>query len=942
MFANPLRSVSLCCLLSLHTLSSLRHKVSPRTHQLVADLSSLRQCISHLIQYDAVTFYRYLLTVKAQVMSEGNRFSMWIETEAANRLFSLAKSRVYEFDSALMRRVEREREKKMAQVQLLKRARMTVKEVRESENGRSKAKRGGKRKADVEVIDLDAEETKEEATQSVDGTEEKSAAVPAGEQDSIKLVLEENPKWTLLVDILNEIEDEVKAVKDSTAMKQEEDGKSTAAKLPKEGRVLVCCNDERTCTLLQRYMEQGGRTMMKQLWTNFLLKRKLKKTPHTTAATTTSTTTTPSGTTSTSTPTASPTQSPPAVSHWALLAAETSSLRAELDRLLEQRRQRRLRKFERERRRRMAEEIEEKRRQAIGDDQITLTQHVRSAHEGKRKRDEEEKETERTRKKTEVEKERKRKKDEKAQRLQRLRAEEDADEDGILRDVLKHRDKRQTAQEIDDLMADDDEEREGEDGEDADGHKKADDWGVLSVCDVSMHISTQQEHDEDETDDNWLFSAPRALDDASSSASSIYHDCDESTLHALPSFQIIFHSSHDVNLMLYRFQPHYIVMFDPDLTLLRELEVYAAYHPQLPVTVYFCQYNDSVEQQRYLSSIKQEKEAFDTLIFQKAHMIVPSDVEGKSVGLMGAPGNVERTPAMRAPRGEMDDGSGLRMNTYEAYQSTIKQKGSQINTRRGGDMNVQHTGTVIVDVREFRSSLPSLLHSRGLTIIPVTLEVGDYVLSPALVVERKSLPDLFSSFLSGRLAKQMETLCRHYRSPVLLIEFDKKKPFSLLSKGELTPEINSRHIMSRIALLCIHFPQVRIVWSRDSHMTSSIFLALKRNQTEPELDGCALSSEGGAGVGLVGVSGIGGGGMAGSSGGGEDDDERVYGMMSFDMLRKLPGVNAQNQRLLMSSVGSLRELCDAKLTELMVWMGESNARKLFAFLHTNHSALFTI
>ena len=874
--------------------------------------------------------------MKAQVTGEGNRFSMWIETEAANRLFSLAKSRVYEFDSALMKRLEREREeKKNAVAQLLKRARMTVREVRESENDKSSAKKAGKRRADVQVIDMDEEERKD-APQILDGTEEKKAAVPEGEQDNIKLVLEENPKWTLLVDILQEIEDEVRTVKEGTAMKAEEDNKALPGKLPKEGRVLVCCNDERTCTLLQRYLEQGGRTMMKQLWTNFLLKRKLKKTPHTTAANSI----TPPVSTTNATPIASPSQSSPAVSHWALLAAETTALRAELDRLLEQRRQRRLRKFERERRRRMIEEEEIKRRQAIGADQITLTQHVRTANEKKRRREEEEKEeAEKAKKKAEREKEKKRMKDEKAQRLERLRVEDDADDDGLLRDVLKHRDKRQKAQEIDDLMADDvDEEREGEDGNEADHQKKSDDWGVLSVCDVSMHIE-QQEQDGDQADENWLFSAHSAAAGAASSAEFIYHDCDESTLHALPSFQIIFHASHDVNLMLYRFQPHYIVMFDPDLTLLRELEVYAAYHPQLPVTVYFCQYNDSVEQQRYLSSIKQEKEAFDTLIFQKAHMIVPSDVEGKSVGLMGVPGGVERTPAMRAPRGDMDDGSGLRMNTYEAYQSTIKQKGYQASTRRGGDMNVQHTGTVIVDVREFRSSLPSLLHSRGLTVIPVTLEVGDYVLSPSLVVERKSLPDLFSSFLSGRLAKQMEVLVRHYRAPVLLIEFDKQKPFSLLSKGELTPEINSKHIMSRIALLCIHFPQVRIVWSRDSHMTSSIFLALKRNQTEPELDGCALSTEGGGGVGLVGVSGIGGGGMAG--GGGEDDDDRVYGMMSFDMLRKLPGVTAQNQRLLMSSVGSLRELCDAKLTELMAWMGESNARKLYAFLHTNHAQLFT-
>ena len=939
--------------------------MSPRTHQLVSDLSSLRQCISYLIQYDAVTFYRYLLTVKAAVQSEGNRFSMWIETEAANRLFSLAKGRVYQFESALMRRMEREREekKKAAETQttLLKRARMTVKQVRESENGKGRSTRAGKRRADVQVIDLaEGDEEKKESGQSGSGSEEKKAAQPEGEKDTINLVLEENPKWALLVDILEEIEQEVKSVKDGSAVKTEEHNKAAADKLPKEGRVLVCCNDERTCTLLQRYLEQGGRTMMKQLWTNFLLKRKLKKTPHTTTITTPTTTTPATSTTTTTYPasshgTGSPSQPVPGVSHWALLAAETVTLRSELDRLLEQRRQRRLRKFERERRRRMAVEEEDKRRRVIGHDQITLTQHVRTTDEKKRKREEKEKEEEekaekeaeeKARKKAEADKGRKKKQDDRARRLERLTAEaDDVDDDGILRDVLKHRDKRQKALEIDDLMTNEEteeEEREGEDGDEADRHKQADDWGVLSVCDLSMHIQQQQEDEEMTDERNWLFSAPPAADDAaSSSVSSMYHDCDESTLHALPSFQVIFHASHDVNLMLYRFQPHYIVMFDPDLTLLRELEVYAAYHPTLPITVYFCQYNDSVEQQRYLSAIKQEKEAFDQLIFQKAHMIVPSNIEGRSVGLSGASTVVERTPAMRAPRGDMDDGSGLRMNTYEAYQSTIAQKGSVVNTRRGGDMSVQHSGTVIVDVREFRSSLPSLLHSRGLTVIPVTLEVGDYVLSPSLVVERKSLPDLFSSFLSGRLAKQMEIMVRHYRSPVLLIEFDKRKPFHLLSKGELTPDINTRHIMSRIALLCIHFPQVRIVWSRDSHMTSSAFLALKRNQTEPELDGCALSvSEGGGGVGLVGVSGIGGGGMMGG-GGGEDDDERVFGMMSFDVLRKLPGVTAGNQRLLMSSVGSLRELCEAKLNELMVWMGESNARKLYAFLHTNHAHLFT-
>jgi DNA excision repair protein ERCC-4 len=54
-------------------------------------------------------------------------------------------------------------------------------------------------------------------------------------------------------------------------------------------------------------------------------------------------------------------------------------------------------------------------------------------------------------------------------------------------------------------------------------------------------------------------------------------------------------------------------------------------------------------------------------------------------------------------------------------------------------------------MREFRSTLPSLLHASTMIIVPATLTVGDYILTPEICVERKSIPDLVSSFNSGRL-----------------------------------------------------------------------------------------------------------------------------------------------------------------------------------------------
>lgn len=69
----------------------------------------------------------------------------------------------------------------------------------------------------------------------------------------------------------------------------------------------------------------------------------------------------------------------------------------------------------------------------------------------------------------------------------------------------------------------------------------------------------------------------------------------------------------------------------------------------------------------------------------------------------------------------------------------------------GGQLKVDGDKIVIVDMREFRSSLPPILYAEGMKIEPCTLQVGDYILSPDMCVERKSISDMIQSFTSGRL-----------------------------------------------------------------------------------------------------------------------------------------------------------------------------------------------
>ena len=70
--------------------------------------------------------------------------------------------------------------------------------------------------------------------------------------------------------------------------------------------------------------------------------------------------------------------------------------------------------------------------------------------------------------------------------------------------------------------------------------------------------------------------------------------------------------------------------------------------------------------------------------------------------------------------------------------------------------------------------------------------MGDYILSPEVCVERKSLADLRQSFASGRLFHQAEAMCRHYAAPVLLIEFERDRAFALHAASELGSDPQAR------------------------------------------------------------------------------------------------------------------------------------------------------
>ena len=146
------------------------------------------------------------------------------------------------------------------------------------------------------------------------------------------------------------------------------------------------------------------------------------------------------------------------------------------------------------------------------------------------------------------------------------------------------------------------------------------------------------------------------------------------------------------------------------------------------------------------------------------------------------------------------------------------------------------------------------------------------------------------------------------------------------SAGEISTDIQVNNICSKLVLLTLHFPQMRILWSRNSHFTVKLFKALKANNAEVDVQK-ALTAGGGGGHGGEDEGG-GGGGAAG-----EEGEARKH-LTAQDLLLKLPGVNVGNYRAIMKKCESLSSVSRLSVEELKeVMKSEACAQKLWEFLH---------
>ncbi len=342
----------------------------------------------------------------------------------------------------------------------------------------------------------------------------------------------------------------------------------------------------------------------------------------------------------------------------------------------------------------------------------------------------------------------------------------------------------------------------------------------------------------------------------------------------LPDYiEISAHSESDGLGILSSVNPDIVILYTQNLAFIRQIEIFTALKRQSaekPLQVYSMYYKDSTEEQAYLLAIRREKNAFEALIKAKAELVLPE--EG-------------------------------RKDLEADQEDTLVESRAQ-----GRSTTVVQGKKLIIDMRELRSSLPFVLHRTDMfKLVPETITIGDYLLTPDCAVERKAIPDLIQSLASGRLFSQTEALCKAYTLAVLLIEFDEsRRAFSLLGLGDLRSEISGNDVLSKLVLLLIHFPKLRVIWSSSLQATANIFGDIQREQPDPQLpDGTLTSND-------------------------------YYSSTPKQLLECLPGVTHENLYKIMNKFESMKELCNSDLESIQEAMGPANGQAFFNFIHAKH------
>jgi ERCC4-type nuclease len=198
---------------------------------------------------------------------------------------------------------------------------------------------------------------------------------------------------------------------------------------------------------------------------------------------------------------------------------------------------------------------------------------------------------------------------------------------------------------------------------------------------------------------------------------------------------------------------------------------------------------------------------------------------------------------------------------------------------------------VVSDFRE--KEVINNLKKLGATVNEQSLEVGDFICSENVAVERKSYDDFISSIIDGRLFEQAENLKQNFKKPIIIIE------------GYSNREFNDNALKAAVASLLVDF-NVSLLSTRNEFETAkNIFWIAKKEQAGRK-----------TGVSIrVGKKP-------------KDDKKLVEFVFS-----SLPGISTKTAKKIMENFSSAKDFFSASEKDLVKILGNKKGEKVWKLLN---------
>lgn len=231
------------------------------------------------------------------------------------------------------------------------------------------------------------------------------------------------------------------------------------------------------------------------------------------------------------------------------------------------------------------------------------------------------------------------------------------------------------------------------------------------------------------------------------------------------------------------------------------------------------------------------------------------------------------------------------------YQTALHQE----NQKKLEEFPKKSSLKIIVDHRESRSPVMRFLTQKDIIVEPQQLDVGDYIISSRIGIERKTVDDFLSSLLEGKLFVQMKNLRATYSRPLLLIEGE-----GLLTKRN----ISHNAIFGSFAAIIVDFG-IPIITTQSSQETAD-FLAIMAQREQKEGDRAVAIR-------------------------GEKTARTISEQQQF-LIEGLPNVSAVLAQRLLQHFGSVRAVANATEEELckITGIGKNIAADILKILNAEY------